>query len=303
MFTPVAFFQTSEVTAPTLLLDTYTARAAYSVRKLRTAYTGDCLVVKRLSDNATQSIGFDANGNLDQSAMTSFCGTYSGDINVWYDQSGNGFDLTYITTPGYAQDGPRLVNSGVVATMSGCTITRPTTSWITGTPGLQNEPALGSKAFSNTQPATNFQVIRLSTNSLTNRSPILYDGFSASSPRHLIYNHGDLTSPNDHWSFGVTSFPSTATGSNTTTPRLFTALFNTTASSLRLNGTQILTGSLGSGTHTGLKLGNLRGTYPRPVINNYSWVGDISEVIFFQSDQSANYSAIETNINNYYGVY
>ena len=48
------------------LLDLYpSAAAAYSVRKLRAAYTGNAIRVRRSSDNTEQNIGFDATGNLD----------------------------------------------------------------------------------------------------------------------------------------------------------------------------------------------------------------------------------------------
>ena len=48
-----------------LLLDIYTgAAAAYSVRKLRNAYTGSAIRVRRSSDNTEQDIGFTALGEL-----------------------------------------------------------------------------------------------------------------------------------------------------------------------------------------------------------------------------------------------
>jgi len=44
------------------VLDTYTgAQIAYSFRKLRSAYSGNCIEVRRSSDNTTQNIGFVAN--------------------------------------------------------------------------------------------------------------------------------------------------------------------------------------------------------------------------------------------------
>ena len=53
------------------LLDTYpNAAAAYSVRLLRTAYTGSAIRVRRSSDNAEQDIGF-VSGSLDTSSLTS----------------------------------------------------------------------------------------------------------------------------------------------------------------------------------------------------------------------------------------
>lgn len=55
------------------LLDTYTgAAAAYSVRKLSSTYTGDALRVRRSSDDTEQDIGFDGEGNLDTTALTTF---------------------------------------------------------------------------------------------------------------------------------------------------------------------------------------------------------------------------------------
>lgn len=75
--------------APSLLLDTYTnAAVAYSLRKLRTAYTGSAIRVRRSVDNAEQDIGFSGN-DLDTQTMLDFVGyniwTYSEEFNnaVW----------------------------------------------------------------------------------------------------------------------------------------------------------------------------------------------------------------------------
>jgi hypothetical protein len=68
-----------------LLLDTYpNAAVAYSLRKLRTAYTGSAIRVRRLNDNAEQNIGFIGN-DLDTNSMLDFVGynlwTYSEEVN------------------------------------------------------------------------------------------------------------------------------------------------------------------------------------------------------------------------------
>lgn len=47
--------------------------AAYSLRKLRSAYSGDAIRVRRSSDNAEQDIGF-VNNELDVTALTAFVG-------------------------------------------------------------------------------------------------------------------------------------------------------------------------------------------------------------------------------------
>ena len=93
------------------LLDTYpNAAAAYSVRRLRIAYTGSAIRVRRSSDNAEQNIGFDGSGNLDTSALTTFCSSTNGFVTTWYDQSGNGINATQTT----ASNQPQIVSSGSI---------------------------------------------------------------------------------------------------------------------------------------------------------------------------------------------
>jgi hypothetical protein len=90
------------------LLDTYSgAAAAYSLRLLRSAYTGDAIRVRRASDNTEQDIGF-VDNELDTSALTTFCSGTDGFVETWYDQSGNGNDATQAT----ATNQPQIVNGG-----------------------------------------------------------------------------------------------------------------------------------------------------------------------------------------------
>ncbi len=80
-----------------------TAQMAYGVRKMRSAYTGSCLRVRRASDNAEQDIGFVGEGHLDKDAITSFCGSAQGLVAKIYDQSGNSRDLSYNSPTSYAE--------------------------------------------------------------------------------------------------------------------------------------------------------------------------------------------------------
>ena len=91
------------------VLDSQSAAVAFSVRRLRAGYTGALLRVRRSSDNATQDIGATVGGNLDATALASFCGSASCFVSTWYDQSGNGRNAAQ-STPGSQ---PRLVTSGV----------------------------------------------------------------------------------------------------------------------------------------------------------------------------------------------
>jgi len=73
------------------------AEAAYSTRQLRNAAT-DCMVIRRASDSTTTTIGFDGSGNIDESAITTFCTGTTCTVVTWKDQSGNGNDATAPST-------------------------------------------------------------------------------------------------------------------------------------------------------------------------------------------------------------
>lgn len=84
------------------------AAVAYSLRKLSTSYVGNAIQVRRSSDNATQNIGFDSNGDLNTTSLLAFVGSNDAFVTIWYDQSGNGRDL--IKTDNNVQ--PKIVFNG-----------------------------------------------------------------------------------------------------------------------------------------------------------------------------------------------
>lgn len=94
---------------PGLILDSLTAGAAYSTRKLRTAYAGSAIRVRRSSDNLEADIGFSGN-DLDTAALTAHVGANSGFVVTWYDQTTNGRNITQAT----AGSQPRIVNAGTI---------------------------------------------------------------------------------------------------------------------------------------------------------------------------------------------
>ena len=99
---------------PSLILDDYSGvSAAYSLRKLRNAYTGYAVRVRRSSDNASQDIGFNANGDLDTTALLSHVGAGNGFVSIWYDQSGNGKNTTQVSS----NNQPQIVSNGSVLTL------------------------------------------------------------------------------------------------------------------------------------------------------------------------------------------
>jgi hypothetical protein len=103
---------TPAVSAGGLLLDTGIASAVngYSLRKLRAAYGGSAIRIRRSSDNTEQDIGFSGN-NLDTAAISSFVGANSAFVVTWYDQAGS--DNVTQSTAGLQ---PRIVNAGTLET-------------------------------------------------------------------------------------------------------------------------------------------------------------------------------------------
>ena len=95
------------------LLDTYTgAVAAYSLRKLSSSYSGDAIVVT--TDGVdSQTIGFSGN-DLDTATLESFAGSGDAYVSTWYDQSGNSRNFTQSTFANM----PKIVSSGSTITQN-----------------------------------------------------------------------------------------------------------------------------------------------------------------------------------------
>lgn len=73
------------------------AVGAYSLRKLRTAYNGPCIRVRRAVDSVELDIGFDNTGWIDQAALLAHCGAQNGQVSVLYDQGFRGANQTQPT--------------------------------------------------------------------------------------------------------------------------------------------------------------------------------------------------------------
>ena len=74
------------------------AAAAYSMRRLRSTYTGPLIRLRRSSDNAEQDFYSVSGGEaLDVDAISTWLGGASGYVVTWYDQTGNGNHATQAT--------------------------------------------------------------------------------------------------------------------------------------------------------------------------------------------------------------
>jgi hypothetical protein len=86
---------------------------AYSLNKTKSTYAGNCIEVRRSSDNTTTNIGF-VNNVIDTASLLTFAGSGDAFIRTWYDQSGNSRNYTQ-TTPGSQ---PKIVSAGTLITQN-----------------------------------------------------------------------------------------------------------------------------------------------------------------------------------------
>jgi hypothetical protein len=262
------------------LLDTYpNAAAAYSVRKLRAAYTGSAIRVRRSSDNTEQDIGF-SGANLDTTALTSFCSGTNGFVTTWYDQSGNANNATQST----AANQPQIVSSGSIITQG----TKPT---------LQSN---GSSQFLSTT-GTAFSSIQTTLIAVNKQSSIFagYKRLLCIGAYNDGYHMGSNPATDDMLAI-FNSSPFTCFGGTSISYNVSIAYNNATTGFLVNNGTQVnsITTTVSSYGSENLFIANDKSGNPTDI-----WNGVFQEIIVYPSSQSSNLSGINTNINTYYGIY
>jgi hypothetical protein len=96
------------------IFDFFIPAASYALRRVIPFYTGNCIRIRRSSDDAEQDIGFSGD-DLDTAAISSFVGANSAYIVTWYDQAGSARNATQAT----AANQPRIVNAGVLDSKDG----------------------------------------------------------------------------------------------------------------------------------------------------------------------------------------
>lgn len=268
----------SQITQFVGLLDTYSgAAAAYSLRKLRIAYTGSAIRVRRASDNTEQNIGF-VNNVLDTSSLITFCSGTDGFVTTWYDQSGNGYNATQTAA---ARQPSIYTNAGGVRLNSG----KPAL-FFSGAYSLQYVSVnLGSST-----------TVFIAGQSPTGSVRFLFDGVSSNN-RFGLYSvstsQNSLFTVNNSGSLNEILTTSKTTAGNA---NIFTALKNSTSSKLFENGVEVASGTLTNDSSTGLTIG---------ANNNFNsaYQNSMNEIIFYNSNQSSNQTGIQNNINSYYGIY
>jgi hypothetical protein len=261
-------------TQNTPLLDTYSgAAAAYSLRLLDSTYTGSAIRVRRSSDNTEQDIGFNVFGELDTVSLTAFAGAGDAFVKTWYDQSGSSNDATQTTTANQ----PQIVSSGAVIVENG----KPAVYFVSGS-RYENITASISTLHSA------FVVAKGSDNV---RQIYGFGGGAAYANFEFGFRVGALTLS---WLGNGSSFSAyTSSTAGNTDVNLFSNIYNgttyksyvDTAASVNILETRTSSASLSIGAR------------------NYSIPMYLSELVLYSSDETANRTGIETNVNTFYSIF
>lgn len=276
------------------LLDTYGgAAAAYSFRRLSSTYSGNLIEVRRSSDNTIQDIGYDANGDLDTTALLAFVGAGDGFVRTWYDQSGNGNNAQQTTTTLQ----PRIVSSGTLETENGKTcIEFLTTRYFiidnlaSTFSGQANQ--INLSWFTSLSAGANSSKFFLSFSDNTNIAYLELLRTNGIAPIRSSVRADDL----------ITTIDVISTA-NIQAQSLVSIIGLASDFDVYKNGAFVINGANASIdslniTQTKGRIGNIARS-----IGGLIWGGNSQEVIMYNSNQSANRTGIENNINDYYSIY
>ena len=217
----------------------------------------------------------------------------NGFITTWYDQSGNGLNLTQTVV----LNQPRIVSAGVLDTKDGTTAMK-----FNGTSHSMSRAAISALAIGN-----NFSFFTVSSNDDTETNDTIF-----ATTQSAVTNGTRLEQQIDTRTTGgvyrnffiTTNTPSTGTtyaanlsaANGSTNQRLLTGIVN------GFNMSSFDNGNTG-GTNT------YAGTYLNTHLNIATWggirwlKGYIQEIIIYPTDESSNRVGIETNINTYYTIF
>jgi hypothetical protein len=297
-------------------LDQYTgAAAAYSVRLLRTAYTGDIMRVRRDSDQNEIDVGFDSNdefgltspvSNATSGSFTDFAdfighgGTpANGFCRWWYDQSGNAVDAGQATSTSQ----PKIYDS---------------------TTGIIEEGAAGKE-----KPALDFDGsndgLNCSTNlrTTTGASTVIQGRKVPSPPTSGVFYQPFVFYKVQRHLMDISAYSNVSISTNETASEYikFSGMnvanqllsVSTWDGSTQTGGVDEVIQYKDGAQETGTASTNSMGVSPsgtnsigfRSDTNSQFCLGTFQEVIVWLSDQDSagNRSGIETNINGYFQIF
>jgi hypothetical protein len=311
---------------PSLLLDLYpNAAAAYSLRKLRSAYTGSAIRVRASTSGAEGDVSFDDNNTISASSTVTVTAVGTSGLSIgqqvtfstfwnaggsnqnvfvttWYDQSGNARDAAQTTQANQ----PQIVSSGIVITLNNKSSIEYTSS-VNMNLSVPNSTSL----FNFLHNGTSSNLIHVgSVGGISTTRVIIRNALGSATVGFFIYRDvGDKIATQIN--YGVSGSANTLNISLNNSyllnkqNLLFTSFDadNATASNRSImyvdNGNAINLNSALNPTSTANSTNNL--IIGDGLFGNF--VGKYQEIIIYDNDNNSNRSGISTNINTHYGIY
>lgn len=259
--------------------------AIYSMRRVRTDYTGPIIRIRRSSDGAEMDIQYNGDNVLDIVAIALFCLTGHGQVVKWYDQSGNGHDLSQAIVTNQ----PFIYYNGSLLTMGD----KATLDLHNAVNQLACMTTVLNATITDAAPYTVFGRYRWST-SASGEHTYLFDNYSNDSSRSILFSNsggGIFIHKTVSLTTGVTRPTAAAT---------VYAVYNGPSSKFGLNGAMESTGDTGSLTiQKGITLG-----FPNlgmgGITDVFEMEGQVQELVWLNGDKSAERETIESIITDYY---
>ena len=266
--------------SPSLLLDTYSgAAAAYSLRKLSTSYSGSAIRIREDGGGSQTDIGFDSNGDLDTNAIAAWCGPNNGFVVTWYDQSGNGNDISQTAVGNQ----PEIYDGSNVYRSNG----KPSVAFDQST-----LPYLFTSVFTTSTTASVAIVCQHAVDATTRG---IYENGSSNGHSLSVIATTDYY----NWSYqGVANYSASAGSAVANTQTLlFGRTISGSSHDLWKNGSSILSTTPGT-------MVTPSGSFWIGAVNSVTPInGRVQEFVLWDNDQSANRTSIESDINTYFSVY
>lgn len=274
----------------TLLLNDYPgAWAAVSMRKINGNYTGSAIEVTRASDDATQDIGFISTIHLDTASLNTFCSGTDCYVTKWYDQSGNSRNFSQSDT----SKAPLIVQGGTIIRENAL-------------PAVESD---GNNDYMQSTNANGSQSGWAFVVNVSNNSVLLSQATTLDDNNYTALGSSSNVGLNQSMRYlGSTGTGSIFYGDTSVhlVQRLITYTSNGSTWSGWVDGTSQTMNSF-AGSNVGFWFGD---NTQNPMVlfglvrTSIAVSPNITqEVILYNSDQSGNRSAIETNINGYYSIY
>lgn len=274
-------------TTGTRFLDSYSdVQLAFSFRQLKAAAI-NCIDVRNQS-GVTATIGFSA-GYLDTTALANHCGSGSGQISKWYDQSGYNRHASQTNTSQmptiYVSGTLQQVNSKAAAIFGGDRLITSSIQIHTGsfyaTCVIKTGASISNAQILNQDDSASSPKVRV--------AQLLRTGSAGSTARVVVFNTAQQNFKDDSPALSTnTQLQISAYADSTGTLESFD---NGTT-----NGSSTYSGTLFTGSHE-VAIGADARANPGGYFS-----GHIQEIILFDGDQPSNRAAIESNLDTYYAI-